>query len=408
MLNSEMVQIKILKEGWNEGMKKIIAMLLCLSLVFSLAACGSKNTGSNGDTSNNGGSTGTEATKAPAKNDGSVDVGIVLPTKDEPRWLQDQARFEDVISSTDYTVEVLFSQGSSANEKTNVETLIAKGIKVLIICAQDAAAAAAAVEEAKDAGVIVISYDRLITDTDAIDYYVTFDSVAVGAAMGQYLVDNATGTGNPLYLYAGAATDNNAFLFFEGAWNILQPKIADGTFVIKNSSEAVAVQDKATLTRDEQSAIIGQVTTNWDFNEAKSKAEAHLTSAAAADKGQCYVLAPNDGTARSIADVFAADADVKGYFITGQDAEVASVQYIIDGKQSMTVFKDTRTLAADAMNMAIEVIEGKTPATDSTYNNLAKDVPSKQTATVVVTKDTVKSALIDSGYYDASEFTGLE
>lgn len=382
-------------------------MLLCLCLVFSLAACGNKNTGSTGDTANNG-DTGTEATEAPAKDDGSVDVGIVLPTKDEPRWLQDQARFEDVISATDYTVEVLFSQGSSANEKTNVETLIAKGIKVLIICAQDAAAAAAAVEVAKDAGVTVISYDRLITDTDAIDYYVTFDSVAVGEAMGQYLVDNATGTGNPLYLYAGASTDNNAFLFFEGAWNILQPKIADGTFVIKNSSEAVAVQDKATLTRDEQSAIIGQVTTNWDFNEAKSKAEAHLTSAAAADKGKCYVLAPNDGTARSIADVFAADADVTGYFITGQDAEVASIQYIIDGQQSMTVFKDTRTLAADAMNMAIEVMEGKTPATDSTYNNLAKDVPSKQTATVVVNKDNVKSALIESGYYDASEFTGLE
>ncbi len=389
-------------------MKKIIAALLCLSLVFSLVACGNKNTGSNGGTTNNGGSTGTEATKAPDKNKGSVDVGIVLPTKDEPRWLQDQARFEDVISSTDYTVEVLFSQGSSANEKTNVETLIAKGIKVLIICAQDAAAAAAAVEEAKDAGVVVISYDRLITDTDAIDYYVTFDSVAVGEAMGKYLVENASGTGNPLYLYAGAATDNNAFLFFQGAWNVLQPKIADGTFVIKNSSEAVKVQDKAELTRDEQSAIIGQVTTNWDFNEAKSKAEAHLTSAKAADKGKCYVLAPNDGTARSIADVFAADADVTSYFITGQDAEVASVQYIIDGKQSMTVFKDTRTLAADAMNMAIDVIGGKTPATDSTYNNLAKDVPSKQTATVVVTKDNVKAALIDSGYYKESEFTGLK
>lgn len=387
-------------------MKKIIATLLCLSLVFSLTACGNKNTGSNGGTTNNGGST--EATKAPDKNSGSVDVGIVLPTKDEPRWLQDQARFEDVISSTDYTVEVLFSQGSSANEKTNVETLIAKGIKVLIICAQDAAAAAAAVEEAKDAGVVVISYDRLITDTDAIDYYVTFDSVAVGEAMGKYLVENASGTGNPLYLYAGAATDNNAFLFFQGAWNVLQPKIADGTFVIKNSSEAVKVQDKAELTRDEQSAIIGQVTTNWDFNEAKSKAEAHLTSAKAADKGKCYVLAPNDGTARSIADVFAADADVTSYFITGQDAEVASVQYIIDGKQSMTVFKDTRTLAADAMNMAIDVIGGKTPATDSTYNNLAKDVPSKQTATVVVTKDNVKAALIDSGYYKESEFTGLK
>lgn len=394
-------------------MKKIIALLLSLCLVFSLTACGTTDSKESSGNNDNSQSTDKDTSKDNAgedtgKKDGSVDVGIVLPTKDEPRWLQDQARFEDVISKTNYSVEVLFSQGSSANEKTNVETLIAKGIKVLIICAQDAAAAAAAVEEAKEAGVTVISYDRLITDTDALDYYVTFDSVAVGEAMGKYLVENASGTGNPLYLYAGAATDNNAFLFFEGAWNMLQPKIADGTFVIKNSSEAIALQDKATLTRDEMSKIIGQVTTNWDFNEAKSKAEAHLTSASAADKGKCYILAPNDGTARSIADVFAADADVSEYFITGQDAEIASVQYIIDSKQSMTVFKDTRTLATDAMNMAIEVIEGKKPVTDASYNNLVKDVPSKQTPTVVVTKDNVKEALIDSEYYGASEFTGLE
>jgi putative multiple sugar transport system substrate-binding protein len=371
-------------------MKKIMALVLCFIMAaMSLVACGEKDkeTGSKG---------------------GSVDVGIVLPTKDEPRWLQDQKSFENAISKTEYKTEVLFSQGNSANEKTNVETLISKGMKVLIICAQDATAASASVEAAEKAGVKVISYDRLITDTDKLDYYVTFDSVSVGEAMGKYLVDNATGTGNPLYLYAGAATDNNAFLFFEGAWNILQPKIADGTFVIKNSSEAVAVQDKATLTRDEQSAIIGQVTTDWDFNVAKSKAEAHLTSVSAADKGKCYILAPNDGTARSIADVFAADADVSEYFITGQDAEQASVQYVIDGKQSMTIFKDTRTLATDAMNMAIDVIEGKTPATDTTYDNQSIDVPSKQTPVVVVTKDNVKEALIDSKYYEASKFTGLE
>ncbi len=375
-------------------MKKVISVLLCVVLVMSLAGCGNKDaaTGSGGANSSSG----------------KVDVGIVLPTKDEPRWIQDQERFESVIASTDYSVEVLFSQGSSANEKTNVETLVAKGIKVLIICAQDAAAAAASVEAAKAAGVTVISYDRLITDTEALDYYVTFDSISVGEAMGQYLADNAAGTGNPLYLYAGASTDNNAFLFFEGAWNILQPKIADGTFVIKNSSEAVAVQDQKELTRDQLSAIIGQVTTNWDFNEAKSKAEAHLTSATADDKGTCYILAPNDGTARSIADVFAADADVSEYFITGQDSEKASVQYVVDGKQSMTVFKDTRTLAQDAMDMAISVIEEKQPATDTTYNNGTIDVPAKQTPVVVVTKDNVKSALIDSGYYEASEFTGLE
>ncbi|MEG1516219.1 MAG: sugar ABC transporter substrate-binding protein [Clostridia bacterium] len=338
----------------------------------------------------------------------TVDVGIVLPTKDEPRWLQDQARFESVIADTDYSVEVLFSQGSSATERTNVETLIAKGIKTLIICPHDAGAAALAVETAKAEGITVISYDRLITDTEALDCYVTFDSVAVGEAMGRYLAENASGTGNSLYLYAGAATDNNAFLFFEGAWNILQPKIADGTFVIRNSSEAVALQDQAALTRDQLSKIIGQITTDWDMNVAKSKAESNLTAVTAAEKGLCYVLAPNDGTARSIADVFATDADVSGYYVTGQDAEMASVQYVIDGKQSMTVFKDTRTLAQDAMDMAIAVMKGEPPATDTTYNNMVEDVPAKQTPVIVVTKDNVKAALIDSGYYALSQFTGIE
>ncbi|MBH1941727.1 sugar-binding protein [Mobilitalea sibirica] len=371
-------------------MKKIISILLCIVVLLSLSGCNQ-----NDDGNQNG-------------KGGSIDVGIVLPTKDEPRWLQDQASFEEAIKDSGYSVEVLFSQGNPANEKTNVETLIAKNIKVLIICAHDAAAAAASVESAENAEVPVISYDRLITDTDALDYYVTFDSIAVGEAMGQYLVDNATGTGNPLYLYAGAATDNNAFLFFEGAWNVLQPKIADGTFEIINSSAAVGLKDKATLTRDEMSGIIGQVTTNWDFNEARSKAEAHLTAATTEQKGTCYILAPNDGTARSIADVFAADNDVEQYYITGQDAEKASIQYIIDEKQSMTVFKDTRTLATDAMNMAISIIEGNTPATDTTYNNLIIDVPSKQTPVVVVTKDNVQEALIDSGYYNADDFTGLE
>ncbi|MGB3262057.1 substrate-binding domain-containing protein, partial [Paenisporosarcina sp.] len=179
----------------------------------------------------------------------SVDVGIVLPTKDEPRWVQDEQRFKDAIADSDYTSEILFSQGSSAKEKENVETLINKGIKVLIICPQDGDAAAGAVEAAKKEGITVISYDRLITNTDAVDYYVTFDSLAVGAAQAQYLVDNAQGSDVPLYLYAGAASDNNAFLFFEGAWKVLQPKIADGTFKIANSSEAEALKDKADLSR---------------------------------------------------------------------------------------------------------------------------------------------------------------
>ncbi|KUP03920.1 sugar ABC transporter substrate-binding protein [Bacillus coahuilensis m2-6] len=338
---------------------------------------------------------------------GEVSIGIVLPTKDEPRWVQDEQRFKDALADSDYTTEILFSQGSSAKEKENVETLLNKGIDVLIIAPHDGAAAGAAVEAAKKDGVTVISYDRLITETEAVDYYVTFDSIAVGAAQAQYLVDNASGSGIPLYLYAGASSDNNAFLFFEGAWKTLQPKIADGTFVIANSSEAEGLKDKAELTRDEMGKILGQVTTNWDPNEAKNKAQTHLTAVGADAKGDVAVLAPNDGTSRAIADVFAQDPEVSSYVISGQDAEKASIQYIIDGKQSMTVFKDVRTLVTDAIGMAVDVLDGNTPETTGSYNNGAVDVNAKQTDVIVVDQENVKQELIESGYYEESEFSGL-
>ena len=304
----------------------------------------------------------TEEAEEPAAPAEELAVGVVLPTKDEPRWIQDETRFRNALDAAGYDAEILFSQGSSAKEKENVEALITKGVQVIIICPHDGTAAAAATEAAEKAGVDVISYDRLIRDTEAVDYYVTFDSVQVGAQQAQYLVDRVEGTGNPLYLYAGAASDNNAFLFFRGAWQVLQPYIEDGTFEVVNSDEAIALSDKAELTRDEEAKIIGQITTNWDFNVAKNLAESNLTVATADDKGDVFILAPNDGTARAIADAFAADSDVTDYVITGQDAEKASVQYIIDGKQSMTVFKDVRTLVQDAINAAVALLEGNEPA----------------------------------------------
>jgi putative multiple sugar transport system substrate-binding protein len=345
-----------------------------------------------------------EETEAPPEVAGDL-VGIVLPTTTEPRWLQDEARFQAAFEELGIDVEILFSEGDVATERANVEDLITKGVQVIIYTPHDSTAAAAAAESARDAGVKVVSYDRLITDTDAVDYYVTFDSIAVGEAQAQYLVDNASGTGNPLYLYAGAATDNNAFLFFEGAWNVLQPKIADGTFVIINSSQAEALQDKAELTRDEMADIIGQVNTEWDFDTARSLAEANLTVATAEDKGDVFILAPNDGTARNIADVFAADTDVTSYVVTGQDAEIASVQYIIDGKQSMTVLKDTRTLSADAIAAAAAFLAGDTPPETNTYNNGVIDVPAKPSEVITVDQSNVQEAIIDSGYWPAEEFT---
>ena len=388
----------------------LLLVVMALLAMMALVACGGTTTTETVEPTTEAEAPAEEAPveepEAPAE-EVSGKVGIVLPTRDEPRWVQDETAFRTALEEAGYEVEILFSQGDSARERQNVEDLITQGIQVLIITPHDGTAAAAAADAAKAAGVNVISYDRLIRDTDAVDYYVTFDSIAVGEQQAQYLVDNAEGTDNPLYLYAGAATDNNAFIFFEGAWNVLQPKIADGTFRIVNSSEAVALQDKAELTRDEMAAIIGQVTTNWDFNTAKNLAEANLTVAPAEDKGDVFILAPNDGTARSIADVFAVDPDVTNYFVTGQDAEIPSVQYIIDGKQSMTVFKDVRTLVADAIAAAVALLSGEEPNATGAYDNGVVEVPAIQSPVVTVDANNVVEALIDSGYYSADEFTGL-
>jgi putative multiple sugar transport system substrate-binding protein len=337
---------------------------------------------------------------------GDIAVGIVLPTKDEPRWIQDEIRFQ-ALKAAGYNIDILFSQGDSATEKANVDALIAEGARVLIICPQDGQAAAAAAEAARSAGVKVISYDRLIRDTAAVDYYVTFDSSQVGASWGHFLANRATGKGNNLYLYAGAASDNNAFLFFAGAWSVLQPKIADGTFIVRNSSEAVALRGKTELTRDEEARVINQITTNWNANDAKGKAEANLASASRTMKGNVFICAPNDGTARAIGDAFAMDKDVKTYYITGQDAEKASIQYILDGKQSMTVLKDVRSLVIDAIAAAVAYLKGGVPLQTMTYNNGEVNVPARPTDITTVTRSNVRNTILATGYYKASDFKNL-
>jgi putative multiple sugar transport system substrate-binding protein len=285
--------------------------------------------------------------------------------------------------------------------------LIRQGIKVLILTPQDSAAAAGAADEARAAGVKVIANDRAILDTAAVDYYVTFDCLAVGAAQAQYLIDRAGATkGNNLYLYAGNAADSNSFVFLEGAWEKLQPKIADGTFVIRNSSVATGFEGSPTLTHDQLAAIIGQVTTNWDFATSRTVAADNLTAVPAAAKGTVFILAPNDVTALAIGDVFAADKDVTRTWLTGQDADKASVQAIIDGRQGMTVFKDPRTRVQAAVAAAATFLLGGTPVATTTLNNGAIDVPASLLASVTVTKANVQAALIDTGYYKASDFTG--
>ena len=366
-------------------MKKLISLLLVLAMVLGLCVgCGAKN---------------------------ELDIGIVLPTKDEDRWLADEATFKQMIEEKGIKAEIMYSQADPAIEKSNVEALIEKGIKVLLICPFDGAAAASTVEMAKAEGVQVISYDRLITGTDAVDYYVAFESLKIGEAMGQYLVDQAAaygGTGLNLYLYSGALTDNNSFTYFQGNWNALQPKIADGTFVVRNSEVAMKYKDIKDLSYDQLYEIMQSVDTEWTPSVAKSLAEANLTNATAEEKALSFITAPDDNTARAIADAFMADADVAEFRICGADGVEGSVQYLIDGKQDMTVYCNPAMIAVAAMDLAQKLIAGEKVATAETINNEAIDIPVVRCDVQSITRDNLVEVWLDAGVYDAANYTNYE
>ena len=366
-------------------MKKLISLLLVLVMVLGLfAGCGAKN---------------------------KLDIGIVLPTKDEDRWLADEATFKQMIEEKGIKAEIMYSQADPAIEKANVEALIEKGIKVLMICPFDGAAAASTVEMAKAEGVQVISYDRLITGTDAVDYYVAFESAKIGEAMGQYLVDQAAaygGSGLNLYLYSGALTDNNSFTYFQGNWNALQPKIADGTFIVRNSEVAEKYKDIKDLSYDQLYEIMQSVDTEWTPSVAKSLAEANLTNAAPEEKALSFITAPDDNTARAIADAFMADADVAEFRICGADGVEGSVQYLIDGKQDMTVYCNPAMIAVAAMDLAQKLIAGESVASAETINNEAIDIPVIRCDVQPVTRDNLVEVWLDAGVYDAANYTNYE
>ncbi|MBQ9844106.1 MAG: substrate-binding domain-containing protein [Oscillospiraceae bacterium] len=366
-------------------MKKIVSLLLVLALALSLfAACGAKN---------------------------KLDIGIVLPTKDEDRWLADEATFKKMIEEKGIKAEIMYSQADPAIEKANVEALIQKGIKVLMICPFDGAAAASTVEMAKKEGVKVISYDRLITGTDAVDYYVAFESQKIGEAMGQYLVDQAAaygGTGLNLYLYSGALTDNNSFTYFQGNWNALQPKIADGTFIVRNSEVAMKYKDTKDLSYDQLYEIMQSVDTEWTPSVAKSLAEANLTNASAEQKELSFITAPDDNTARAIADAFMADAAVKEFRICGADGVEGSVQYLIDGKQDMTVYCNPAMIAVAAMDLAQKMIAGEKVETAETINNEKIDIPVVRCDVQPITRDNLVEVWLDAGVYNKADYTNYE
>lgn len=364
-------------------MKRYLALALMLALMLgTFAACGDRSESS--------------------ESEESVQVGIVLPTRAETRWLQDETAFTAAMEDAGFTAEVMFSEGSTAVELSNVDELVEKGVRVLVLCAADANAAGSAVQTAKDAGATVICYDRMVTGIDAVDYYAGFDPYAVGVAQGRYLVEKYAGKNKvPLYLYAGASEDNDALLSFSGAWSVLSSAVQGGQFEIQNcpaAADFVGKELDAVKNHNDLEKILETISTKWDADTTKKLVAANLK---AGKKGDVAILAPNDDTARTIADAFSADSTVKNYEITGQGADAASLKYIQEGKQSMTVWKNTATLAKTTCDMVGEILGGGTPAADTTYNNKNKDVPSVQAEIVVVDKAKLDELIANGDFSQA-------
>lgn len=344
-------------------MKKILALVLTLALAVPFVGCAPKPAAP------------AEPAAAPAVEE-AVKIGVSLPTQREERWVRDKEAMEKWAKEAGVELLVQVADADQAQQAQQVENLLTQGIKVLILAPHDASASAELVKKANDEGVPVLSYDRLVTGSDKLNYYLSFDNEKVGALQGKYFVDNVA-KGN-IMLFAGAPTDNNASLFFKGAMSVIQPKIDDGTYTVLGGSEFQQV-----------------ATDNWVPANAQNRASNVLT--ANAGKEIAGVLAPNDGTAGGIVEAFKA-ANVKLPVITGQDSEIAAVKRIKIGEQSMTIFKDTRELAKAAIDSAVKIAKGEAVTTNGEVDNGSIKVPSILLEPQVVTKDNFQSMLIDSGY----------
>lgn len=359
--------------------KRSLVLLLVLIMTASLiAGCGGSSTQAPSNPPEETQPTASEGTETDQK----VTIGFSLPTLREERYQRDRDAFIAKAESLGAEVLVQAANNDENVQNSQVENLITQGIDVLVLDPQNADSAAALVDEAHKAGIKVISYDRLIRNAD-VDLYLSFDNERVGEMQGEFIT-NLVPKGN-YFVFAGAPTDNNATLFKKGAMSYIQPLADKGDIKI----------------------VFDQAIRDWDPNEALKLAENALT---ANNNNVQAVLAPNDGTAGGIIQALAAQGLAGKVPITGQDAELAAIKRIVEGTQSMTIFKDVRTLAEKSAEVAVALAQGKEVAdlseANKTVNNGKIDVPSILLDPVVITKDNVDSALIDSGWFTREQVYG--
>jgi len=345
----------------------ITAAAFATAAVFALAGCsGSSDRG--GDTASSDAASGFEA--------GST-IGVALPDKTSENWTIAGQIFTDDIEGAGYKADVQYAGSTSPvpDQQAQISAMIEGGAKVIVIGANDAKQLGAQLADAKAQGVSIIAYDRLLSDTSDVDYYVAFNNFKVGQDQGQALLDGlaAQFPGQTTYnveLIAGAATDPNATVFFDGAMDVLKPKIDDGTLKIVSG----------------QSTFEQVQTDKWDPANAQSRMDTVLQGSYTGDTNINGILSPNDTLARAALQSVS-DAKKGPVVITGQDSEAASIPLILSGAQYMTIYKDTRKLVAQTVDMINQLAAGDEADTNTTENNGSVDVPTFYLDPVVVTKD---------------------
>ena len=316
-------------------------------------------------------------------------IGVAMPTQDLQRWNQDGENMKAQLEEKGYEVDLQFAGNDSAMQASQIENMIANGDQLLVVASIDGDSLGTVLAQAKEAGIPVIAYDRLIMNTDAVSYYATFDNYLVGKTQGQFIVDaldldNQDGPFN-LEMVTGDPGDNNVNFFFGGAMDVLQPYIDAGKLVVPSGQ----------MTKDEVA------TANWATDAAQARFENILSSNYADGTNLDAVLASNDSTALGVINALAANYTGEYPVITGQDCDIANVPHIVDGTQAMSVFKDTRTLASKVVEMVDAIMQGgEAPVNDTeTYDNGTGVIPSYLCEPVAVTVDNYKEMLVDSGYY---------
>lgn len=375
-------------------MKRLLAVIISTAMVLSLAACGSSKAPAPASSAP-ASSSASEKDETPADKQSAASdkiIGVAMPTQSSQRWIQDGGNMKEKLEKLGYKVDLQYAEDDVQMQVSQLENMITNGASCLVVASIDSSALVNALKQAKDAGIPVIAYDRLLMDTDAVSYYATFDNKGVGVAIGQYIEEKmglkeGKGPFN-IEFFAGSPDDNNAHMLNAGMFEVLQPYLDSGKLVCVSGQT-----DFDTI-----------CTLRWSQETAQQRMENLLSAHYSQGEDVDIVASPFDGISYGIA----AALEGAGYkvgekwpLITGQDAELMAVKNIVSGKQSQTIFKDTRVLADKCVTMVQAVLEGSEPEINDTetYNNNVIVVPSYLCTPVSVDKDNIKDMLIDTGYY---------